>query len=131
MTLVLDMKDAGIKNMDLEYTKMMISIFKNYYPNSMNYMLVFEMPYLMSGIFQIIKGLLPKKVLERMKFITSKNASTYISEAHQPKEWGGLDDYELKFVSEEQECSDETIKDNNNVSSHVDFMSSEKRTNKV
>lgn len=49
MTLVLDMQGAGISNMDLEYTRMMISIFKNYYPNSMNYMLVYNMPFLMSG----------------------------------------------------------------------------------
>lgn len=43
------MQGAGVKNMDLEYTRMMISIFKNYYPNSMNYLLVFEMPFLMNG----------------------------------------------------------------------------------
>jgi hypothetical protein len=49
MTLVLDMQGAGLKNFDMEFTRMMISIFKNYYPNSMNYMLVFEMPILMSG----------------------------------------------------------------------------------
>jgi hypothetical protein len=59
------------------------------------------------GIFQIIKGLLPKKVLDRMKFINSKTAKNYISESHQPKEWGnGLDDYELKFEPENYECND-------------------------
>lgn len=55
MTLVLDMQGAGVSNMDMAYTKMMISIFKNYYPNSMNYLLVFEMPFLMNGWFYKIK----------------------------------------------------------------------------
>lgn len=69
----------------------------------------------MTGIFQIIKGLLPKKVLERMKFINSKSAKNYISESHQPKEWGGKDDYELKF--EQEQFDDESgvlLKGNNN-----------------
>lgn len=49
MTLVLDMQGAGVKNMDLEYVRLMITIFKNYYPNTMNWMLVYEMPFIMNG----------------------------------------------------------------------------------
>lgn len=49
ITLVLDMQRAGLKNQDLEYTRLMIGFFRNYYPNTMNYMLIFEMPLLMNG----------------------------------------------------------------------------------
>jgi hypothetical protein len=54
----------------------------------------------MPGVFQIIKGLLPKKVVERMKFINSKTVRQYISDENMPHEWGGLDNYELKFEPE-------------------------------
>lgn len=49
-----------------------------------------------------------------MKFINSKTAKNYISEIYQPKEWGGLDDYELKFIPEKEQADDELLLLNNN-----------------
>ncbi|KAL7049544.1 hypothetical protein ACKWTF_003748 [Chironomus riparius] len=100
ITVVLDMINSGLKNMDLEYIKLMINILKSYYPNSLSYILVYDMPWVMSGVFQIVKGLLPKKVVERMKFINSKTVRQYIDDENMPYEWGGLDKYELKFEPE-------------------------------
>ena len=71
---------------------------------------------MLTGIFQIIKGLLPKKVLDRLKFINSKNASQYISQDCMPLEWGGLDEYELKFESEIDETSNDVTGNNNDLS---------------
>lgn len=61
-----------------------------------------------------------------MKFINSKNVKNYISEMHQPREWGGLDDYEIKFVPEELEnetpkIEDDELVNNNNNSSRANL----------
>jgi hypothetical protein len=71
------------------------------------------------GFFQIIKGLLPKKVLERMKFLNSKNVQQYINVDNMPTDgWKGNDDFELVFVSEDSLKSYEKelneINNNNN-----------------
>ena len=49
ITVVLDMVNSGLKNMDLEYIKLLINILKSYYPNSLSYILVYDMPWVMSG----------------------------------------------------------------------------------
>lgn len=122
LTVVLDMIESGMKNVDLEYIRIMIHLLKSYYPNVLSYILVYEMPWVMTGVFQIIKGLLPKKVLERMKFITSKNVRQYIDDEHMPSEWGGLDNYELKFEHEKHSTeSMENIANNNNDEAQVNL----------
>lgn len=43
------MMDTGLSNIDLEYTKTIVNTFKLYYPNSLNWILVYEMPWIMNG----------------------------------------------------------------------------------
>lgn len=49
LTVVFDMMNSGMSNIDMEYTKIIINTFKHYYPNSLNYILVYEMPWIMTG----------------------------------------------------------------------------------
>lgn len=49
LTVVFDMMDTGMSNVDLEYTKTIINTFKLYYPNSLNWILVYDMPWIMNG----------------------------------------------------------------------------------
>ena len=48
LTIVFDMMNTGMSNIDLEYTRNIINIFK-LYPNALNYILVLEMPWIMNG----------------------------------------------------------------------------------
>ena len=49
LTLVFDCAGCGLKNMDMELIQYMITVFKDYYPWSLNYILVFEMPWVLNG----------------------------------------------------------------------------------
>lgn len=49
LTLVFDCAGAGLKNMDMEFIRYIISVFKDNTPWNLNYILVFEMPWVMSG----------------------------------------------------------------------------------
>ncbi|KAG5676878.1 hypothetical protein PVAND_006683 [Polypedilum vanderplanki] len=117
VTIVFDMIETGMKNIDMEYMRLMIGILKNYYPNSLNYLLVYDMPWILNGVFQLIKGLLPKKVVERLRFINAKNVRQYINDQYIPYEWGGSDKYELKFESEVTKSQD--YNNNENVSTII------------
>lgn len=55
ITAFFDMEGSGMSNMDLDYTRYIINLFKYYYPNSLNYILVYELPWVLTGeILQII-----------------------------------------------------------------------------
>lgn len=49
ITLFFDMNGTGLFNMDLEFVERMIEPFKLYYPNALNYILVFEMAWVLNG----------------------------------------------------------------------------------
>lgn len=127
LTLIFDMHDTGLRNVEMEYTQTIINTFKNYYPNSLNWILVFEMPWIMNGkhewrklsqsslfwpsnlpaTFQIIKKLLPKRAVEVLKFINKKSIRDYIDEDNMLVSWGGNDDYVFTFVSEKSKLDEQ------------------------
>lgn len=41
--------DTGLSNMDMEFIKYLISLNKYYYPAFINYILIFEMPWVLNG----------------------------------------------------------------------------------
>lgn len=49
ITIVFELSDAGLSNVDMEYTKYIIGTLKNYYPYSLNYILVFDLPWILNG----------------------------------------------------------------------------------
>lgn len=49
LTLIFDMAETGLRNIEMDYTTYIINTFKNYYPNSLNWILVYEMPWIMNG----------------------------------------------------------------------------------
>lgn len=50
ITVFFDMDGTGLSNMDLEFIKMIIETFKMYYPNCLNYILVFELAWVLNGM---------------------------------------------------------------------------------
>ncbi|XP_075162191.1 motile sperm domain-containing protein 2-like [Haematobia irritans] len=100
ITIFFDMDGCGLSNMDLEFIKMIIEAFKQYYPNALNYILVFEMAWILNAAFKIVKALLPEKAVEILKVITKKTITTYIDTDNCLASWGGTDNYEFSFCPE-------------------------------
>uniref|UniRef100_A0A182LVN4 MSP domain-containing protein n=1 Tax=Anopheles culicifacies TaxID=139723 RepID=A0A182LVN4_9DIPT len=100
VTIVFDLTDAGLSNVDMDYTKYIINTFKNYYPCSLNYILIYDLPWILNATFQIIKKLLPAKAVDRLRNISNKNIREYIDEDNMPRSWGGKDDYVFEFIPE-------------------------------
>jgi len=48
------MADTGMANMDMEFIKYLIGLFKMYYPDFLNYILVFEMPWILNGKLDVL-----------------------------------------------------------------------------
>jgi len=100
------MAEAGLSNMDMELTKYLIGLFKSYYPNFLNYIIIFEMPWVLNAAFRIIKSWLPAKAIPKIKFINKSTLKDYVNPNDAMKCWGGNNDYIFKFVSEEQTNGD-------------------------
>lgn len=56
ITLFFDMDGCGLANVDMEVIKYLIGLFKYYYPFFLNYILIYEMAWILSGKFFIYVG---------------------------------------------------------------------------
>jgi len=91
ITIVFDCANCGLKNMDMEFIQFIIGCFKDYYPCMLNYILVFEMPWVLNAAWKIIKAWLPASGVKLIKFLTKSNIGEYIDESNALEAWGGSD----------------------------------------
>lgn len=94
------MVDAGLSNMDMDLTKYLIGLFKDYYPNFLNYIIILEMPWVLNAAFKIIKSWLPAKAIPKIKFVNKSSLKEFVDPADALKCWGGTNDYVFAFVPE-------------------------------
>ena len=91
------MIDAGLSNMDMEFTKYLISLFKSYYPNFLNYIIILEMPWVLNAAFKIIKSWLPARAIPKIKLVNKTSLKDWVEPADALKCWGGEVDYTFTF----------------------------------
>lgn len=48
------MTGAGLSNMDMEFVQYLIMLFRDYYPYFLNYIIIFEMSWILNGKFILI-----------------------------------------------------------------------------
>ncbi|XP_034232388.1 motile sperm domain-containing protein 2-like isoform X2 [Thrips palmi] len=102
ITLFFDMSETGLSNMDMDYTKYLISLFKMYYPFYLNYILIFEMPWILNTAFKIIKTWLPEKAVKKINFVNKSTLKNFVEPERALASWGGQDNYEFVFVPEDR-----------------------------
>ncbi|KAJ0184179.1 hypothetical protein K1T71_000602 [Dendrolimus kikuchii] len=100
ITMFFDMEGSGISNMDMELVKYLISLFKEYYPLFLNYIIIFDMPWVLSAAFKVVKTLLPAKAVEKMKFVEKDTLKEFVTPDQALVCWGGKDNYVFEFVPE-------------------------------
>lgn len=100
ITVFFDMMDTGLSNMDMEFSKYIINLNKQYYPSFINYILIFEMPWVLNAAFKIIKSWLPGRAVQKIKFLNRTTIKEYVNPNKMLVSWGGEDDYTFSFVPE-------------------------------
>lgn len=109
ITIVFDCRNAGLKNMDMEFIQFIIGVFKDYYPEMLNYILVFEMPWVLNAAWKVIKAWLPAAAVKKIKFLTKSNMNEYIDESNRLECWGGSDPWEYTFEPEVRQPIPEVV----------------------
>jgi hypothetical protein len=97
VTLVFDLSNCGLKNMDMDFIQYLIGVFRDYSPWSLNYILVYEMPWVLNAAWKVIKGWLPAAGVKKIKFLSKATMGEYVREDSRLVEWGGTDAWEYEF----------------------------------
>ncbi|CAG9855784.1 unnamed protein product [Phyllotreta striolata] len=126
ITIFFDMEGCGLSNMDMEVIKYLIGLFKEYYPYFLNYILIFEMPWILTAAFKVVKSWLPEKAVEKIKFVSKKDLSNFVPAEHILKSWGGSNPFVFSFIPESSpETEKEKVTTNNKKVHFVDGSMSE------
>ncbi|CAH0731175.1 unnamed protein product, partial [Brenthis ino] len=110
ITLFYDMDGCGLNNMDIEVIRYMVTLLKCYYPLLVNYIIVFQLPWLLSAGFKIVKGILPAAAVERLRSVNKDKLKELVAPEQALVSWGGKDDYVFKFIPEKRVNLDKTAK---------------------
>lgn len=110
ITMFFDMDGSGLGNMDMELVKYLITLFKLYYPYFLNYIVIYQMPWVLSAAFKVVKTLLPAKAVEKMKFVTKDTLKDIVLPEQALSCWGGKDNYTFEFIPEGKSYSEHTPK---------------------
>jgi hypothetical protein len=110
-TIVFDMTDFGMANMDYAPVKFMIKCFEANYPESLGVVLVHKAPWVFNAVWRIIKGWLDPVVASKIHFTNSlDDLQNFIDKSAIIKELGGPVDWTYAYV-EPRENENERMKD--------------------
>lgn len=84
--LCFDCTDAGISNVDMELLKFIVAALTIYYVENCRYVLTYDMPWILSSIWKIVKSWLPAEHRDAVKFASKKELSQFVKDEEVP-EW--------------------------------------------
>ncbi|KAF2234216.1 CRAL/TRIO domain-containing protein [Viridothelium virens] len=110
-TIIFDMTDFSLANMDYTPVKFMIKCFEANYPESLGAVLVHKSPWIFQGIWKIIRGWLDPVVAAKVHFTGNLTELTeFIDKSKAMKELGGDEDWEYHYI-EPREGENDQMKD--------------------
>ncbi|VVC87653.1 motile sperm domain-containing protein 2-like [Leptidea sinapis] len=110
ISLFFDMDSCGLSNMDMELIQYLIALFSNYYPHFLNYIIIYQLPWVLSAAFKIVKSLLPADAVKILKNVNKDSLNNFVPPEQALKCWGGHDDYVFEFVPENKSTTESTPK---------------------
>lgn len=97
LTVVFDMSESGLSNIDMEFVKYVINCFKVYYPKFLSKMIIVDMPWIMNAAWKIVKSWLGPEAISKLKFATKSEIQTFIGLEYLPPHMGGTDPFKYSY----------------------------------
>ncbi|KAL1267330.1 hypothetical protein QQF64_032693, partial [Cirrhinus molitorella] len=97
LTVVFDMSESGLSNIDMDFVKYIINCFKVYYPKFLSKMIMYEMPWIMNAAWKIVKSWLGPEAISKLKFVTKSDIQTFVGPEHLPPYMGGTDEFKYSY----------------------------------
>ncbi|KAJ8255516.1 hypothetical protein COCON_G00193800 [Conger conger] len=97
LTVVFDMSESGLSNIDMDFVRYIINCFKVYYPKFLSKMIMYEMPWIMNAAWKIVKTWLGPEAISKLKFVSKSEVQTFIGPEYLPAYMGGTDAFKYSY----------------------------------
>ncbi|CAI7650436.1 unnamed protein product [Penicillium manginii] len=99
-----------VDTMDFPPVKFIIEIFQESYPESLGAMIFYNAPWIFSGFWKLIQGILDPVVAAKVHFISgAQDLQKIIPEGQIVKELGGSEDWEYEYIEPEANENDKLL----------------------
>lgn len=99
-TLVFDCTNIGFCNVNLSLIHFLIDLLRSYFPLSVRYAIVINVPWILNAIQKFVLSLLPEDNKQLIRFLKRKDLHHFISESNIPRLIGGQNDKDIFAHSE-------------------------------
>uniref|UniRef100_UPI00398ECFB1 motile sperm domain-containing protein 2 isoform X1 n=1 Tax=Pristiophorus japonicus TaxID=55135 RepID=UPI00398ECFB1 len=97
LTVVFDLSETGLSNIDMDFVRFIINCFKIYYPKYLSKMVIYEMPWIMNAAWKIVKTWLGPDAVSMLKFANKSDVQEYINIEYLPAHMGGYDPFKYSY----------------------------------
>ncbi|XP_028248769.1 motile sperm domain-containing protein 2 isoform X2 [Parambassis ranga] len=97
LTVVFDMAESGLSNIDMDFVKYIINCFKVYYPKFLSKMIIVDMPWIMNAAWKIVKSWLGPEAISKLKFASKAEVHSFIDMEYLPPHMGGTDSFKYSY----------------------------------
>ncbi|KAM6934221.1 motile sperm domain-containing protein 2 [Xenentodon cancila] len=125
LTVVFDMAESGLGNIDMDFVKYIINCFKVYYPKFLSKMIIVDMPWIMNAAWKIVKSWLGPDAISKLKFASRTEVQTFIDPEYLPPHMGGTDPFKYSYPPLPDDDFQTPICDNGPIVSEDDTESKE------
>ncbi|KAM9709413.1 motile sperm domain-containing protein 2 [Menidia menidia] len=125
LTVVFDMSESGLSNIDMDFVKYVINCFKVYYPKFLSKMIIVDMPWIMNAAWKIVKSWLGPEAISKLKFASKSEVQSYIDPEYLPPHMGGTDPFKYSYPPLPDDDFQTPICDNGPIVSEDDTESKE------
>ena len=77
---VFDCKGAGLSNMSLDLVNYIIYLMEHCYPDILNFIYIFEMPWLLNSAFQMVKKALPAAGVAKLRDVKKSTFGEFVDD---------------------------------------------------
>ncbi|OLY85558.1 CRAL-TRIO domain-containing protein [Smittium mucronatum] len=97
--IIIDTRDMGLKNFDMEYFKLFLKFLSDYYPESLELVLIYSSSWVFKSIWALIKNLLDPVVASKIYF-SKDNADLlhFVDSDQLLADYGGKSTYKYHYV---------------------------------
>lgn len=84
-SLCFECTDAGVSNVDMELLRFVVQALTCYFVENCRYVLIHEMPWILSTVWRVVKSWLPQEQRDLVKFASKKEMSQFVKSDQLPE----------------------------------------------
>lgn len=99
VSIVFDLRNLGLKNLDLDIVRFMIDTLQSFYPECLGRIYIVDAPFIFKGAWAIIKPLLDSVVAAKIKFVSISSLKEHIDDESLLQNYGGSSNLMASYTS--------------------------------